>query len=752
MSEEDYVQVVEEDYVQVVLDGAPAPAGGIWTYLVPPHLKGSLRVGQRVEVPFGGRVMEATVVGWGGPPGRGEARPVLGTVPQRVDLPEELVGLALRVAKLYQCSPAAGLRCVSPPALRVDERETVRLLVSGEELMARAGSLRSPRARRLAGVLAAAPRRRSFPLGELEDTWGEGAGSLRDTLRLMSRHGLVQVVRARRAASSPRGKAAPASAPAGGPRGGIPVPAAEGVRPAHPSARVPAGGPAETLVLWGGDPYGRAEAYLETVEEALARGQTAIVLAPSIEQVNRMAGWWRSRLGERLAVLHAGLTPARRQGAWLSLARGEARVALGTRSAVFAPVGDGDRALEVVVLEREHDEAYKQEEVPRYHAGRVAALRPARQVVLGSSTPRLETFFRAERGEYGLRQLPAPGRPPVTVVDVRLAAGGPRRGSLSGPLRAALARVVARRERAVLFLNRRGYAAALSCRECGQSLGCPRCRVSLVYHRPGWLHCHLCGFSRPVPDVCPLCGGRQLGLVGAGTQKVEQEVQQFLPGTPVLRLDSDVASCPDRVQELWEAFLARRPAVLVGTQMVAGGAQFPDLGLVAAVNADVGLHLPDFRAAERTFSLLYDLGEMAVDWGGEVMVQTHHPDHHAIRAARVHDYREFYREEIGSREELGYPPFSHLVRLIFAAPREEEARRAMEDLCAELPAGAGVEVLGPAPAPLSPLKGSFRWVALLKSREPEGAAVMLQEAMARSGMERRRGVRLTVDVDPYDML
>jgi primosomal protein N' (replication factor Y) len=506
------------------------------------------------------------------------------------------------------------------------------------------------------------------------------------------------------------------------------------------------------VVLWGGDAYGRADVYLEMVEDALARGEAAIVLAPSVEQVDRLAGWWGSRLGGRLTVVHAGLTPARRQAAWLSLARGETGVALGTRSAVFAPVRDGERDLGVVVLEREHDEAYKQEETPRYHAAGVAARRGPRLLVLGSGTPRLETFFRAERGEYRLQQLPGPGHPPVTVVDMRPASGGPRRGILSAPLRTALAGVVARRERAVLFLNRRGYASAVSCRECGQSPSCPRCRVSLVYHRPGWLHCHLCGFVRPVPDVCPSCGGHRLGLVGAGTQKVEQEVQRLLPGTPVFRLDADVASHPARVRELWRAFLAHRPAVLVGTQMVAAGAEFPDLGLVAAVNADVGLHLPDFRAAERTFALLYDLGEMAADWGGQVIVQTHHPDHHAIRAARLHDYREFYREEISRREELGYPPYAHLVRLIAAAASEGEARRAMEDLCGALPAAAGVEVLGPAPAPLSPLKGFFRWVALMKSRESAKPVPLLQEALARSGVERRRGVRLTVDVDPYDML
>lgn len=725
----------EGDYVEVVLDDAPPRAGGMWTYLVPPCLKGCLAVGQRVEVPFGGRVMEGTVVGPGRPPHRAEVRPVLGLVPGRVALPPELVSLALALAGLYMCPPAAGLRAVSPPALRVEERGTVRLLVPAGELQVRVASLRSQRAKKLAGILLTAPRRRSWPLGDLEEAWEEGPRSLQETLRIMSRHGLVQVVRSRRGVAATRGTLPSEPAP-----GAAAVSSTPGAAPRREAA--------ETVVLLGGDAYGRAEIYLGMVEEALSRGEAAIVLAPEIEQVDRLARWWGARLGGRLAVLHAGLTPARRQAAWLSLVRGGARVALGTRSAVFAPVS----TPALVVVEREHDDAYKQEEMPRYHAARVAMMRPVGQVVLGSSTPRLETFFRAERGEYRLRELPRPPLPPVAVVDLRSAAGRPPRGNLSGPMRAALARVVARRERAVLFLNRRGYAGAVACRECGQALGCPRCRVSLVYHRRGLMYCHLCGFSRPVPDFCPFCGGRGLGLFGVGTQKVEQEVERFLPGTPVFRLDADAASRPQEVEAVWKAFLAHRPAVLVGTRMVAGGAEFPDLGLVGVVNADVGLHLPDFRAAERTFSVLYDLAEMAVDWGGEVIVQTYHPDHHVIRAARAHDYRDFYREEICLREELGYPPFSHLVRVICAAPAEQEARRAVEDICRHLPPAPGVEVLGPAPAPLSPLKGMFRWVVVLKSREPQGAHAPLEDALGRARVEGRRGVRLTVDVDPYDML
>ncbi|MBC7339238.1 MAG: primosomal protein N' [Firmicutes bacterium] len=733
----------EGDYVEVVLDDAPPGAGGVWTYLVPPELRGRLGVGQRVEVPFGPRVMEGTVVGWGRRPAGVEVRPVRGPVPGRPALPPELVNLALALADEYLCTPAAALRAVSPPGLRVGEWGRVRLLVSPGELGARAGTLRSERARRLAALLAGAPRRRSWTLDELEEAWEGDARSLQETVRLLARHGLLRLVRSRRASAAAAGTGAAAGA---GTATALEAPMGTACRPVLGEAP-------ETVVIWGRDAWDRAQVYLEMVEEVLSQGGGAIVLAPEVEQVERLAGWWRPRLGGKMAVFHAVLTPARRQAAWMSLARGEARVALGTRSAVFAPLD----APALVVLEREHDEDYKQEEAPRYHAARVGAARAAGRLVLGSATPRVETFFRAEGGEYRLRELPRGPLPPVTVVDLRPAWGGPRRGSLSAPLKAALARVVARRQRAVLFLNRRGYAGSLACRECGQALACPRCRVALVFHRPGWLYCHLCGFSRPVPDLCPFCGGRELGLIGTGTQKVEQEVERFLPGTPVFRLDTDAVTRRADVRALWDAFLEQRPAVLVGTQMVAGGPEFPDLGLVGVVNADVGLHLPDFRAAERTFALLHDLGQLAADWGGEVVLQTYHPDHHVVRAARAHDYRQFYREEIAQRRELAYPPFSHLVRVICAAPQEDRARRAVEDICGAggasgLEGRGGVEVLGPAPAPLSPLRGWFRWVVVVRGPEAGAVRAAVREALSRAGVEKRYGVRLTVDVDPYDML
>ena len=753
-------------YAEVVLDDAPAVAGGAWTYAVPEDIAPRLEVGRRVEVPFGGRVMEGTVVRF--PAGFAEEgptriRPLRRVLDDRPLLPAPLVVLALRASEVYLSPPAALLRAAFPPAGRVSEEVWVRLLLPREEVLSRMGRLRSRRGQEVLQLLLSKPR---WDGDELAEAWEEasgrrsGAGALASVLQLLEREGLVLVERRRKpqATCSSVSGALPAAGAGAVPRVGpaavaVAAPAAiAAVAAASRTATPPlAGGPGgKPLLLWGGDPYGRAEVYIQLIGQVLARGQGALVLVPEAEQAEMLAAWWRQPLGSQLAVLHSRLPPARRQRAWFQLYEGEAHVALGPRSAVFAPVPE----LGLIIVEQEEDSSYKQQENPRYDARTVARLRAAdgAELVLGSATPRVETFYLAEKQEMLTRRLVSPPPPRVTLVDLR-ASRVRRRQTLSPELRARIRECVAAGKRVVLFLNRRGYAGTVACRECGEAIPCPRCRVSLVYHFPSRLHCHLCGFTRPVPDVCPFCGGRDLGTWGAGTQKTEEEVNQLLQGVPVFRLDTDAAAGGRRERQIWEAFLSKTPAVLVGTQMLLGTREIPDLGLVGVVNADLGLHLPDFRAGERVFGLLYQLGEMVVDWGGELLIQTHRPEHHVLRAAVAHDYRQFYELELQARQELCYPPFSHLVRVVCASAGEDRARAAAEAIAAATEAvrAPGLEVLGPAPAPLSPYRGVHRWAALWKGIDAEVTRRAVEESLRKAGPA-NTGLRLTVDVDPQDML
>jgi primosomal protein N' (replication factor Y) len=493
------------------------------------------------------------------------------------------------------------------------------------------------------------------------------------------------------------------------------------------------------FLLYGATGSGKTEVYLQACDAALERGMGAIVLVPEIGLTPQAVGRFRARFGDRIAILHSALGDAERRDERVRIASGEARVVIGARSAVFAPM----RGLGLICVDEEHDASYKQESDPRYDARTVAAKRASLEgavAVYGSATPRPESWERLERLDLGGR-LAGP-LPPVRVVDLRYEKGYP----LSAPLLVELAAVATGGGRAILLLNRRGVAPALHCRACGETIRCPNCDVSLVLHKDGVLRCHHCGYDEAARETCPSCRSPELARLGAGTQRLERELAAQFPELELIRLDADTVKRPGAAAEALARFAETERAVLVGTQMVAKGHHFEGVALAAVVDADTGLGLPDFRAEERTFQLLTQLaGRSGRDAPGRVLVQTFQPDARAIRFAARHDVAGFLTEEIERRRELGYPPFRHLVRIVAAGPDADGPTR----LLTELKAGLGEDLLGP--APLLRLRGRHRAQLVAKTDQPRRIAARMAALLGDAAAAMRKaGVTAVVDVDPQD--
>jgi primosomal protein N' (replication factor Y) (superfamily II helicase) len=498
-----------------------------------------------------------------------------------------------------------------------------------------------------------------------------------------------------------------------------------------------------SFLLHGETGSGKTEVYLQACAEALARGRSAIVLVPEIALTPQTVGRFRARFGDRVALLHSGLTEAARRDERQRVLSGEAPVVVGARSAVFAPVRD----LGLICVDEEQDPSYKQESDPRYDARTVAAKRAALEgavALFGSATPRPESWERLERIELGGRLVGS--LPPVEVVDLRREAGYP----LSAPLLEQLGALADAGGKAILLLNRRGIAPALHCRACGATIRCPHCDVSLVLHGDGSLRCHHCGHGEAAPAACPACGSPDLARIGAGTQRLERELANRLPELELVRLDADTVDRPEALSEALRRFEAADRAVLLGTQMVAKGHHFAGVALAAVVDADTGLAMPDFRAEERTFQLVTQLaGRSGRDAPGRVVVQTFQPDARPIVLAARHDVRRFLADELERRRELGYPPFRHLVRIVVSGTGSHPAT-ALSELRDELERSAEAELLGP--APLLRLRGRERAQLVAKTDQPGAFAAAAATLLgAAAPAMRRAGLTAVVDVDPQSL-
>jgi primosomal protein N' (replication factor Y) (superfamily II helicase) len=510
------------------------------------------------------------------------------------------------------------------------------------------------------------------------------------------------------------------------------------------------------FLLHGVTGSGKTEVYLRVIAETLGAGKTAVVLVPEISLTPQLAARFRARFGDEVAILHSGLSEQARLGEWSRLRRGQARIAVGARSAVFAPLAN----IGVIVVDEEHDGSFKQEEGVRYHARDVALVRAQRAgavCVLGSATPSLESFAHARRGGYRLLTLSqrptARPMPTVDVVDLRVHIPDGD-AMLSNVLRDAIGVSLAAGDQSILFLNRRGFATFVLCRACGHSFRCPHCAVSLTYHRHSdRLTCHYCGYVRRVPEACPEC--KTAGAIvrkGLGTERVAEAVAAEFPHARVARLDRDVASGA-KIEAVLARVARREIDILVGTQMVTKGHDFPGVTLVGVLCADTGLDLPDFRASERTFQLLAQVAGRAGrgERAGRVIVQTYRPGSSAVVAAAAHDYTRFFDAESATRAELGYPPHGRLIAVRIDGADEHAVAGAARKLAdvGEAMALAGVELRGPVPAPLEKLRNRTRWQIWLRGAD---RAALRRVARAMAAAEVASGVRVVLDVDPMSSL
>jgi len=510
----------------------------------------------------------------------------------------------------------------------------------------------------------------------------------------------------------------------------------------------------ETFLLYGVTGSGKTEVYMRAIAQVLAQGRSAIVLVPEIALTPQMVERFEERFPEQIAVLHSDLTLKQRRQTWEAVARNDKKIVLGARSALFAPVKD----IGIIVIDEEYEHSYKQDKSPRYHA-RETALKMAELcnavVILGSATPALETFFKAEQGEY--KKLTLSYRierrplPEVEIIDMRHERGQ----ALSLKLREELKKTLEAGEKAILFLNRRGYFTFVMCQDCGFGIECPTCSVSLNYQSSDKkLHCNHCGFSREVAHSCPRCNSRSLRYFGTGTQRIENEVTQVFPEAKILRYDRDTVSKRGAHEVFFAAFARGDANVLIGTQMVAKGLDIAQVTLVGVVSADTGLRFPDFRAAEHTFQLLTQVAGRAGrhHLPGKVIIQSFTPEHYAIQAAGKHDYEGFYRQELVHRQELNYPPFSQLIGLIIAGEDGSVTAKVAGELGRELKAQAKAQaqVLGPAPAVLSRLRGEFRYRILLKGQDVAAMRQSVHAALEKVVVP--SDVKVIVDVDPMGML
>ena len=512
-----------------------------------------------------------------------------------------------------------------------------------------------------------------------------------------------------------------------------------------------------TFLIHGVTGSGKTEVYLSAIERVVARGREAIVLVPEISLTPQTIRRFRSRF-PRVAVLHSHLSDAERHRHWQSIASGEVQVVVGARSAVFAPT----RRLGLIVIDEEHESTFKQETTPRYHARDVAVKRAQQErlpILLGSATPALETWRNAELGRYVrlpmLERVGARPMPAVELIDLRHER--PALGGLSESLRQAMTAALDAGGQVILLLNRRGFHTFVICPnpQCGQVLKCHHCDVALTYHKSRrLLICHTCDAERARPPGCPHCRAPHLHYGGIGTERLEREIATAFPYHVARRMDSDTMRTPGSHEQVLSAFRAGEVQILLGTQMIAKGLDFPNVTLVGVVNADTALHMPDFRAAERTFQLVAQVAGRTGrgDRPGRVLVQTYCPDHHAIRCAARHDYEGFVALELPEREQYGMPPFGRLVRLIARGAEEPAVKAYLEELARALKTAAppAVQLHGPAPAPVLKIRNLYRYHLRLRCIAPRPLQALLQTVAPT--LPRPNGVELAIDVDPVSLL
>ncbi len=738
-------------YAHVIVDLSADALDRLFSYSVPDEIE--VRPGHRVRVPFGPRQVEGYVVSISEecdvPPEK--VRPLLEVLDRDPAILPEQMALAEWMHGRYLCNLVDALRLMIPAQMRggrvhVRSKRWVRLCLSPEEI--RQFEKDNPRARRQVELL------RLLVAGDRE-----AAELPASALRALKDRGAVEIYEC-----EVRRKPLPLQEPdghqdfelTGGQRRAV---------EAIVTAMDAGGG---RFLLNGVTGSGKTEVYIRCIRHALAQGKGAIVLVPEIALTPQMVSWFRARFGDGAAVLHSGLSAGERFDEWRRIRYGEARVVVGARSAVFAPMEN----IGVIIVDEEHENSYQSESRPRYDAREVAWRRTEVNrgvLVLGSATPSISSFMRTMpvvRPENRLQLLEMQQRvggrplPQVDLVDMR---GEFERGNhsvLSAKLAAALEECLSGGEQAVLFINRRGHSTFVSCRKCGYVVKCPQCDVSMTYHQvENRLKCHYCGYTMAPPQTCPQCGSAYIKYFGAGTQKVAEEVSKFFPRARIVRMDVDTTRGKDAHEKILRRFRAGEANVLIGTQMIAKGLDFPNVTLVGVVAADMTLNLPDYRSVERTFQLITQVAGRAGrgEKPGRVIVQTYEPEHYGIRLAAAQDFRAFYRRESAFRKSALYPPYTQIMRIVYSGKEEAKVRAAAQAdeerfnrFLDQQGMRRDVVQLRALEAPISLLRGEHRWQLFLKMyfKGDLGAACARMQEMAGAAPE---GVRAELEVNPVNM-
>lgn len=735
-------------YAEVAID---RPLDALFTYAVPEAFASKLAPGVRVAVPFGPRREVGVVVSTraDAPPEATRIKPILKLLDEEPSLDASMLALTRWMAEEYACSWGEALAAVLPTALKREAGALQVVMIRArpeiDEATVAALETRQPKQHRMLRTL------RELGGGiELRELCRRL--NLTDSVaKSLAKAGLVFIERV----ASRNDPLATSSVVRKRPEQ-LSADQATAVGTLTSALDSGKGG---AFLLQGVTGSGKTEVYLRLIEAALARGKGAIVMVPEIALTPQTVGWFRSRFGE-IAVLHSRMTDAQRRSMWLGVGKGRARVVVGARSAVFAPVPE----LGVIVLDEEHEPSFKQESTPRYHA-RDVALRRARELgavcVLGSATPSLESWQAAQSG--GLRRILLGARvhggalPPIEIVDMRgEKRDGPGPALFSRRLATLLSTALERKEQAILFQNRRGFSPVLWCASCGETMRCAQCDANLTFHRRiQRMVCHACCEELPIPRQCPQCTAPNPRMLGAGSERVEGVLKRSLPDARVLRMDSDTMLRREDYEHALEAFGRGEIDVLVGTQMIAKGLDFPRVTVVGVIDADLALHLPDFRASERTFQLLAQVAGRAGrgELEGRIVVQTSTPGHPAILAASRHDYEGFARMESKLRSELGYPPHGRLLRVVIDSEDPAlvvDAAKMVGELMRRHAQPGGM-VLGPAEAPVALLRGRHRRHVLLKATLT-GDAIARVRAVLRAFTLPNHKLRMSIDIDPMSML
>ena len=743
--------MLKPNFIRVIIDRAIHRE---LDYLVPETLAERVGVGSRVRVPFRDKSALATVVAV---LDRSEAegiRPIEAILGETPVLSKELLELARWMSAYYCCPIETVMRSLLPQVIRRAEIGWKKQLfvqpadkIDHDELE----KLRR-RAPRQAELLEAINKLKKPTLATelLRKTSLDN-----QTLRALAKRGLVEL----REGDVPRD-------PHGDEKfiatGNLELNAEQILALEEITDALESPEKARPILLHGVTGSGKTEIYLQGIRAALQRGHSAIVLVPEISLTPQTVERFKGRFAEAqddVAVLHSHLSEGERHDEWHKIHSGRARIVIGARSAIFAPL----KNLGLIIVDEEHETTYKQEEAPRYHARDVAVVRAKIEkcvVVLGSATPSLESYHNASSGKYKLatltQRVDQQQMPLMRIVDLRQERRKEKAASiLSEKLRAAIAVRLEKHEQTILFLNRRGFSTSLLCSNCGEARNCPNCSVALTFHRHmARLSCHLCGHAAAVPKKCPACGKDALIYSGFGTEKVESTVSQIFPSAVVKRMDADSMTRKQAYRETLLSFRAGKIDILVGTQMIAKGLHFPNVTLVGIINADLALHMPDFRAGERTFQLLTQVAGRAGrgETSGEVFVQTYTPFSPSIQFARHHDFAGYFQQELEFRERCDFPPFKHAVLITIRSAHEARAKFSAETLARRLKEALGSEfILGdPTPAPLEKLQGQFRFHILIR-----GEAIVRLSRLVRETLDKLpfpEDVAVAVDVDPYQLL